>query len=64
MSNIQETFKQIKEAYECLKVGQAMYVQAPGISSARVVSVGRKWIHLAGGRKIEARDVWDWWGDN
>lgn len=62
---MQETFDAIKRRYESLRVGQAIYVMAIGIDgSARVIGVGRKWIRLGGGRKVEAKDVLDWWGDN
>lgn len=56
-----ETFEDIKGVYKGLRVGQAVYLACIGCRSARVVGVGRKWIHLAGGRKVTGADVIDWW---
>lgn len=58
-----EMLKNLKSKFDCLRVGQSIYVSAAKFSSARVVAVGRKWIHVSGGRKIEAREVIDWWSE-
>jgi hypothetical protein len=61
------TIESIKREYELLRVGQAIYAAVlprggqPGIPSARVSGVGRKWIYLAGGRRCQGDDVLDWW---
>jgi len=50
----------IKEAYEALRVGQAIYVESTK-GSGRVTAVGRKWIHLWGGKRCQACHVFHWW---
>lgn len=52
--------KDIKERFEMLRVGQAIYCKALGVgANARVTGVGQKWIYFAGGRKCEEKDILD-----
>lgn len=57
----EELLAKLRSEYELLKVGNQLHVATAKTSSARVVGVGRKWIHLAGGSKVLAKDVIDWW---
>ena len=56
-----ETFRQIKERYEMLRAGQAIYVAHPKSASDRVSRVGRTYIHTISGAKLTGRDVAHWW---
>ena len=62
------TLQKIKQLYQLCKVGQCIFVQGHSrkygwVESARVVGVGRKYVHISGGRKLETRDIVDVWGD-
>jgi hypothetical protein len=57
----EETFKQIKQNYEALRVGQSLHVTHLRANSDRVVGVGRKYIRTMYGAKLTGRDVIDWW---
>lgn len=64
-TNATDTFKHIKTAYDCCRVGQSVYVSTVG-GDGRVIAVGRKYIRVmaASGRileKVTGQDVIDWW---